>query len=845
MGKHISKDAYYERLKFLANTKGNSSIVESKNRAIGTLIDYDRAADGVAYGIIKENHNYYIKKGGLKKDPDIADFAYIGGLGNITEFQYKSLSEAEKQRNMLFNSINEAISLKPNVNGGKKKLNEDAASDEIKNAENKLTDLDAATASASDEMAAGLNVMPGDDASSDTEDNEKNITPDAEDADLDAEVNVDDTEATNTDSEEDTEDDANKGGEDKDIATTELEKMLGKITNNIRKTELTDSQVKSYVNTFLAAFKDQFPDIDIEDRKAMAEKITKVVPDKDIEDLGQNVEDTTVNEDQCSECGSFAQYAESRGYATANSLMECDSEEVGNLISGYANAHNDGMNDGDHENVALVIKIINPDLLNTIKNDYGHDEYAEKLEPMVNSMSENTEEDDIAKLNELFGGLKNLGTAAMSGIKQGAQSVYKAGAEKVGQAGQALKQTGQAIQQTYHAGEVAGEVKKLETIANDLGKQIGALNTRLTKAGKQPVNVNGILTTIKNQVGSAAGKVNLSNKIQENNIDPANIEVQPFNNSSLSENEDMDANDQPEINDINFAPDGQSLGAGVIKPEGASTNSIDINVNGEDKTINIAVNEVVNKLREALDEISVKFTNESSEKPSAGLSAEKKSEIVKKAKAGEDIGKKGKGFKEVAKKAAKEYGSKEKGEKVAATAMWKNIKESDNTLSESEQKIRKYVHNRLEELAGLRKSTLNESKKSPTLKKLDKMIDEQFKLYESIRKKDVNEIFGLSSKDKFAKLNPNDSNAIEQLFNSVFSAIINNREMGAIGRAAKRTPSNIKYNILKQYFDNNGGTLRTDPNGLIQYASKEIKSKATPSQFASGGTGGRTAMGGV
>lgn len=306
----------------------------------------------------------------------------------------------------------------------------------------------------------------------------------------------------------------------------------------------------------------------------------------------------------------------------------------------------------------------------------------------------------------------------------------------------------------------------------------------------------------------------------------------------------MDADDQSEINDIGFAPDAQSLGAGVVKPEGASTNSIDINVNGEDKTINIAVNEVVTKLREALDEISVKFTNESTVKPSAGLSTEKKSEVVKKAKAGEDISNKGKGFKEVVKKATKEYGSKEKGEKVAAAAMWKNIKESDNTLTESEQKIRKYVRNRLEELTGLRKSSLNENKKSPTLKKLDKMIDDQFKLHESTGK-DVNEIFGLSSKDKFTKLNPNDSNAVEQLFNSVFSAIINNREMGAISRAAKRTSSNIKYNILKQYFDNNGGTLRTDPNGLIQYASKEIKSKATPSQFAAGGTGGRTAMGGV
>lgn len=60
-------------------------------------------------------------------------------------------------------------------------------------------------------------------------------------------------------------------------------------------------------------------------------------------------------------------------------------------------------------------------------------------------------------------------------------------------------------------------------------------------------------------------------------------------------------------------------------------------------------------------------------KPSSGLSAKKKSATVKKAKAGGDIGKPGKSFKDVAAKAAKKYGSEEKGKKVAAAAMWKNI----------------------------------------------------------------------------------------------------------------------------------------------------------------------------
>ena len=69
-----------------------------------------------------------------------------------------------------------------------------------------------------------------------------------------------------------------------------------------------------------------------------------------------------------------------------------------------------------------------------------------------------------------------------------------------------------------------------------------------------------------------------------------------------------------------------------------------------------------------------KQEEDESKKPSEGLSKEKKSEVVKKAKKGGDIGKKGKGFEKLADKATKEYGSKEKGEKVAAASMWKNIK---------------------------------------------------------------------------------------------------------------------------------------------------------------------------
>lgn len=60
------------------------------------------------------------------------------------------------------------------------------------------------------------------------------------------------------------------------------------------------------------------------------------------------------------------------------------------------------------------------------------------------------------------------------------------------------------------------------------------------------------------------------------------------------------------------------------------------------------------------------------EKPSEGLSKKEKSTIVKKAKKGEDIGKKGKNFQKVVSK-AKQYGARNP-EAVAAAAMWKSVK---------------------------------------------------------------------------------------------------------------------------------------------------------------------------
>ena len=57
---------------------------------------------------------------------------------------------------------------------------------------------------------------------------------------------------------------------------------------------------------------------------------------------------------------------------------------------------------------------------------------------------------------------------------------------------------------------------------------------------------------------------------------------------------------------------------------------------------------------------------------SAGLTKKEKSTLVKKAKSGGDVGKKGKGFDKVVNAVKKSGKSEEDATKIAAAAMWKN-----------------------------------------------------------------------------------------------------------------------------------------------------------------------------
>lgn len=93
-----------ERMKQLM---GVTPIVENLSRSAVELTKI--GPDGKSYGIIRENHEYYIKVSDKTSNVIAEDFKYIGGLQNKKLEAYPTYAKAIKQLNLKFNSICESF----------------------------------------------------------------------------------------------------------------------------------------------------------------------------------------------------------------------------------------------------------------------------------------------------------------------------------------------------------------------------------------------------------------------------------------------------------------------------------------------------------------------------------------------------------------------------------------------------------------------------------------------------------------------------------------------------------------------------------------------------------------
>ena len=100
-----------ERMKELMGIK---PINENKSNIVVELTKM--GPDGNAYAVIRENHEWYIKKSSKTTNLLAEDFKYIGGLMNKKSEAYPSYAKAIKHLNLKFRSLAEAYNYDGEIN---------------------------------------------------------------------------------------------------------------------------------------------------------------------------------------------------------------------------------------------------------------------------------------------------------------------------------------------------------------------------------------------------------------------------------------------------------------------------------------------------------------------------------------------------------------------------------------------------------------------------------------------------------------------------------------------------------------------------------------------------------
>ena len=76
-----------------------------------------KGPNNVIYGIVRENHKYFIKTTNKTSGTLVAeDFDYIGGLQNKFSEAYNSYAAVTKQLNLKFDMLNESLGIKTHNN---------------------------------------------------------------------------------------------------------------------------------------------------------------------------------------------------------------------------------------------------------------------------------------------------------------------------------------------------------------------------------------------------------------------------------------------------------------------------------------------------------------------------------------------------------------------------------------------------------------------------------------------------------------------------------------------------------------------------------------------------------
>ncbi len=253
-----------------------NTLNESKSYSELELVK--KGPNGIVYGIIRENHDYFIKTSNKTSGKFLAeDFSYVGGLQNKYDERYNSYAEAIKHLNMKFDMLNESYGIDSNTNifesdgvafgggAGFGFVMEEDDEDDEKNEEKKeiISDADADL----EEQKKVLKV-----------DTPKSEEPVEDEVDVDMGGDIADVEFD--EETEETEEGGDEFGDegmedeegDEDGDTKKIQKYTGKIGQMLRDMGEADLDLEKYViNSIISAM--HLDEMDEEDKEDIIEKI--------------------------------------------------------------------------------------------------------------------------------------------------------------------------------------------------------------------------------------------------------------------------------------------------------------------------------------------------------------------------------------------------------------------------------------------------------------------------------------------------------------------------------------------------------------------------------------------
>jgi hypothetical protein len=252
----------------------------NENTSLSELELIKKGPNNVIYGVVRENHKYFIKTTNKTSGKIVAeDFDYIGGLQNKFSEAYDSYASATKQLNLKFDMLNESLGINTHTNilesdgvrAGfgfvvEEELEEedkpdflDLDKDGDKEESMKKAAKDAKNES-DEEIEEQKSVLKVDAPAPAEPAMEEPVEDEVDDfggEELDMEEPAMDMEEPAMDDE----------GDDEEDSTKKIQKLTGKIGQAIRELDEPDAELEKYViNSIISALHlDQFSDEDIED----------------------------------------------------------------------------------------------------------------------------------------------------------------------------------------------------------------------------------------------------------------------------------------------------------------------------------------------------------------------------------------------------------------------------------------------------------------------------------------------------------------------------------------------------------------------------------------------------